>query len=260
MSVGQSELKIDARRSRILQILHRDGQVRITQLAELLGATAVTIRNDLDALALDGYLERVHGGAVQTVSSYFNREFQRRKSENRQAKKHIAALASELIRDGNTIFLNSGTTTYYVALELKRRKNLQIVTNSLMVAQELGSVPTFRVTLLGGDINAQYGFTWGSDAQEQLMKYRADLAVLAMDGVCPRRGLSTYHAEEAAMNRLMMERSQETIVVASSSKLGLEGFTSVADISGMTRLVTDAGADRDTVARLRRQGISVLYK
>ena len=258
MAVGG--LKIDARRNKILEILHRDGQVRVAQLASMLGATTVTIRNDLDALALEGYLERVQGGAVQTDSSYYNLEFQRRKLQNRAAKKHIAALTAELIRDGNTIILNSGTTTYYVAVELKKRKNLQIVTNSLTIALELGSQPTFRVTLLGGDINAQYGFTWGADAQEQLRKYRADYAILGMDGVCPRRGLSTYHAEEAVMDRLMMERAAETIVVANSSKLGNEGFSYVGDISGVSRLVTDGAADRDAIADLRKQGVSVVYK
>lgn len=258
--MARGELKIDARRGKILDILHRDGQVRVSQLASFLGATTVTIRNDLDALAKEGYLERVQGGAVQTVNSYYNLEFQHRKELNRSAKKHIAALTAELIRDGNTIFLNSGTTTYYVAVELKKRKNLQIVTNSLTIALELGSQPTFRVTLLGGDINAQYGFTWGADAQEQLKKYRADYAILAMDGVCPKRGLSTYHAEEADMDRLMMERASETIVVASSSKIGSEGFSYVGDISGVSRLVTDGMADRDTVAGLRRQGVSVVYK
>lgn len=255
-----SELKIDARRSKILEILHRDGQIRVAQLAAALGATTVTIRNDLDALAAEGYLERTQGGAVQTVNSYYNLEFQRRKGLNRDSKKYIAALTADLIRDGNTIFLNSGTTTYYVAVELKKRKNLQIVTNSLTIALELGSQPTFRVTLLGGDINAQYGFTWGADAQQQLKKYRADYAILGMDGICPQRGLSTYHAEEAVMDRLMMERASETIVVAGSSKLGNEGFSNVCDISGVTRLVTDGAADRDAIAALRKQGVSVVYK
>ena len=255
-----SGLKIDVRRSKILEMLHRDGQVRVSQLAQMLDATTVTIRSDLDALAIEGHLERVQGGAVQTVSGYYSLEFQRRKQLDRAAKKHIATLTASLIHDGNTLFLNSGTTTYYVAVELKRHKNLNIVTNSLSIAQELGALPTFRVILLGGELNAQYAFTYGTNAQEQLRTYRADFAILGMDGICPRSGLSTYHAEEAVLDRLMMERASETIIAAGGGKIGIEGFSFVSDIGAATRLVTDPSADRQAIADLRRQGVSVLYK
>lgn len=253
-------LKIDLRRNRILEILHRDGQVRVAALARQLGATTVTIRSDLDALALDGYLERVQGGAVQTVSGYYSMEFQRRKEKERAAKLHIARLTAAMIRDGSTLFLNSGTTTYYIATELKRHKNLNIVTNSFSVAQELGAQPTFRVILLGGELNAQYAFTYGANAQEQLGAYRADFAVLGMDGVCPDNGLFTYHAEEAVMDRLMMDRAAETVITASGGKIGCQGFSFVTEITRAARLVTDPSADRRAIAELRKRGVSVVYR
>ena len=154
------ELKIDTRRKKILDLLRRDGQVRVTQLSDALGATVVTIRSDLDALEQDGYLERTQGGAIQTVKNYYNLEFQRRKQEHMEEKIAIAAAAAALVRDGDTLFINSGTTTYFTAIELKQRKNLNVVTNSISVALELGGLPTFRIILLGGDINAQYTFTY----------------------------------------------------------------------------------------------------
>lgn len=251
------KLKIDARRRKILEILNRDGQVRVTDLSQELAATPVTIRSDLSALERDGYLERIPGGAVQTVKNYYNLEFQQRKQAGSAVKKRLAAVVAEMIHDGDTLMINSGTTTYEVAVELKKHKNLNIVTNSLSVAVELGAHPTFRVILLGGDINAQYAFTYGSDAQEQLKKYRADYAILSMDGVCPDSGLTTYHAEEALMDRMMLERSKRTIVAAESRKIGREGFSHVCDATGLGCLVTDGGADSELLARFRSLGVDV---
>ncbi len=257
MAVG--DLKIDARRKKILEILNRDGQVRVTQLSEELGATTVTIRSDLDALEQNGYLERIQGGAVQTVKNYYNLEFLRRKQENSDVKRGIASSAADIIQDGDTILINSGTTTYYTAIELKKHKNLNIVTNSLMVAMELGDYPTFRVILLGGEINAQYSFTYGSDAQEQLRRYKADYAILSMDGICLEGGLTTYHAEEAVINRIMMERAKKTMIVADRRKLGREGFLFVSDLSNVDILVTDREADAQFVTKLQEMGAEVVY-
>ena len=255
--MASEKLKIDARRRKILEILSAEGQVRVTDLSARLAATPVTIRSDLDALERDGFLERIQGGAVQTVKNYYNLDFLQRKQEGGVVKKHLAAAVADMIRDGDTLFINSGTTTYFVAMELKKRKNLNIVTNSLSVAVELGAHPTFRVLLLGGDINAQYAFTYGPDAQEQLKKYRADYAILSMDGVCPSTGLTTYHAEEAVMDLLMIERSKKAIVAAESRKIGREGFSRVCGVERVHCLVTDGGADRDAVSRLRALGIEV---
>lgn len=255
--MASEKLKIDARRRKILEILGRDGQVRVTELSRLLDATPVTIRSDLNALERDGFLERVQGGAVQCSRNYYNVDFLQRKQQNSEIKKQLASAVADMIHDGDTILLNSGTTTYYVAVELKRHKNLNIVTNSLSVAVELGDHPSFRVILLGGDINAQYAFTHGSDAQQQLKNYRADYCILSMDGICPEAGITTYHAEEAVMDRLMMERAACTIVAAESRKLGRVGFSHVCEADRIDILVTDEAVDASVAERLKQQKIKV---
>ncbi len=253
------ELKIDTRRKKILELLRRDGQVRVSQLSEQLGATAVTIRSDLDALEQDGYLERTPGGAIQTTKNYYNMDFQQRKQENMDLKKAIAAYAAGMVRDGNTLFINSGTTTYFTAIELKKRKNLNVVTNSISVAMELGDMPTFRVILLGGKINAQYSFTYGEAAREQLSRFRADYAILSIDGVSPESGLTTYHVEESAIDRIMMERAQRTLVVADSTKLNHESFSYVSDLSDVVCWITDRKADRALTERITEKGVEVHF-
>ena len=251
------ELKIDVRRKKILEILRRDGQVRVAHLSETLGATVVTIRSDLDALEQDGYLERTQGGAIQTMKNYYNLEFQRRKQEHMENKNAIAAAAAGLVRDGDTLFLNSGTTTYFAAVELKQRKNLNVVTNSISVAVELGGLPTFRVILLGGDISAQYSFTYGEDVKEQISRYRANWAILSVDGIQPGAGITTYHAEESVIDRIMMERAQTPIIVADSSKLGRESFSRISALTAQTILITDQNANPDITAQIRADGVDV---
>ncbi|MEN6593677.1 MAG: DeoR/GlpR family DNA-binding transcription regulator [Clostridiaceae bacterium] len=254
-----NELKIDARRKQILEILRRDGQVRVSQLSELLGATVVTIRSDLDALEQDGYLERTQGGGIQTMKNYYNLEFQRRKQEHMEMKKAIAATAAGMVRDGDTLFINSGTTTYFTAVELKKRKNINVVTNSISVAIELGGLPTFRVILLGGDISAQYSFTYGEDVKEQISRYRADWAILSVDGICPGVGLTTYHAEESVIDRIMMDRSREAIIVADSTKLGRESFSRISDLRNVGVWITDRNADSQLVERITQEGVKVVF-
>ena len=251
------ELKIDTRRKKILDLLRRDGQVRVTQLSDALGATVVTIRSDLDALEQDGYLERTQGGAIQTVKNYYNLEFQRRKQEHMEEKKAIAAAAAALVRDGDTLFINSGTTTYFTAIELKQRKNLNVVTNSISVALELGGLPTFRIILLGGDINAQYSFTYGEDAKDQISRYRANWAILSIDGVNPGTGITTYHAEESVIDRIMVERAQTPVIIADSTKLGRESFSLVSALTRGTVLITDRNADRSLTQQIHEVGVDV---
>lgn len=251
--------KIDARRKKILEFLSRDGQVRVADLSEVLSATMVTIRSDLDALARDGYLERTQGGAIQTVKNYYNLDFLRHRQENIDQKKAIACAVSGLVRDGDTLMINSGTTTYFTAVELKKHKNLNIVTNSIAVAVELSAHPTFRVILLGGDINAQYSFTYGDDAQEQLKRYKADYAILSIDGVSIETGITTYHAEEATIDRIMMDRARETLVVADSSKFNHESFSFVADIDKIQHWLTDRPSDPEVLAQINQIGDKVVF-
>lgn len=253
------ELKIDFRRQRILELLAQEGQVKVIQLSELFHTTPVTIRSDLAALEKDGYLKRVTGGAVQTVRNFYTMDAQQRKNYNSEAKAAVAKAAAELIDDGDTLLINSGTTTLLIAAELKKRNSLNIVTNSMAVAVELASCPTFRVLLLGGEVNAQYSFSYGNTALEQMSRYKADKAILSIDGIHSQAGITTYHAEESPICRMMMERSHETIVAADFSKFGFESFSNIADIQSADYYVTNKTADPGTVASIKKLGKKVIF-
>lgn len=249
--------KIEVRRNKILKQLELSGKISVSELSVLLGVTPVTIRSDLSELEAEGKLLRVQGGAVSVPGTGEGPHNQAIVHADR--KQAIGEAVARLVRDGDTLFINSGTTCEQIATALRIRKNLNIVTNALRVALELGDVPSFRVLLVGGEINAQYGFTHGGDAQEQLNRYRADWSILSVDGISAQGGVTTHHAEEALIDRIMSAGSKLTLIVADGSKIGRPGFSRVRECGPELTLVTDASADRDALAQLEEQGVQVVY-
>ena len=255
--MAESKLKIDVRRSKILEQLRAEGKVSVSRLAVELGATPVTIRNDLTALERDGYLVRMQGGAVisHRLETHMTPETEDPTFLRKQA---LAEEVAKLISDGQTLFFNSGTTTHHIARALKGKKHLNIVTNSLAIAMELGNTPTFHVLLLGGEINASYGFTAGGDTQEQLSKYRADWAILSVDGVSAQGGITTCHPEEAILDRLMMANARKILIAATGNKIGTAGFSRICDSDESIQLVTDATGDKDAYLALQERGVRII--
>lgn len=234
--MSESKLKIDIRRNKILEILSQQGTVQVSELAEVLNATNVTIRNDLDALANEGKLVRINGGALLNQDVGKNQKT----IINLEQKKEIAKKIDEQIKNGDTLFINSGTTSLVVAKRLKSTKrNLNVVTNSFDVAEELGGISGFRVILLGGEVNSHYSFTYGAVAQEQLNLFSADWAILSVDGVSETGDIATCHTEEAVLDRIMIARSSKTLIAADSSKIGRNGFSFVCTQNDKISVITN---------------------
>ena len=257
--MAENKLKIDIRRNKILDELKTNGKVFVSELSEKLGVTAVTVRNDLQALESDGYLIRMNGGAVYSSRTTEKPGIPESAPISRAHQKEaIAEAISSIIKDGDTLFINSGTTTEMIASELKKRNNLNVVTNSLAVATQLGNVSSFRVILLGGEVNTKYKFTYGGDAQDQLSRYQADWAVMAIDGVSMNRGVTTYHAEEAIIDRMMMRGAKQALIAADHTKIGRAGFMKVCDCDNSITLVTDRAERTEELSKLYENGIKVI--
>lgn len=255
--MADSKLKIDIRRSQILELLRQTGKVQVSDLSRELGATTVTIRSDLDALERDGYLIRIQGGALLKLRPQSDWGVGNEAAALMAEKQAIARAVAGRIPNGATLFLNSGTTTHCLAAALKDHKRLNVVTNSLAVAMELGSLSAIHVLLLGGEINAQCGFTYGADAQEQLGRYQADWAVLSVDGVSAQGGVTSFHAEETPVNRLMIERSKQLVIAADYTKIGRTGFTHICSAGPNVQLVTDSKCRAAAVEELEALGAAV---
>ena len=253
--MATGKLKIDIRRQAIMEQLNREGIVQVAQLSERLGATPATIRNDLDTLAAEGQLDRIQGGAVRKVK--VSEGWSGQSAPVGQGRRAIAEAVLSYIRDGDTLFINSGMTTMAVAEVLSLRKNLNIVTNSLAVANYLAHQADMRLILLGGELNANYGFTYGGDALEQLGRYQPQWSILSVDGVHPEHGITTYHADEAMIDRTMIARAQRTIIVADNRKIGRVGFSHICGIGENQLLITDSGCEEVVLERIEAAGAEV---
>lgn len=251
------ELDIDERRKKIIELLSKEGKVKVIELSKLFGISEVTIRNDLTELEQQGLLERIHGGAVSTNKAYYNMSLHERMKTHESEKICIAEQTALLISEGDTIMMNSGTTTLFVVQQLKGIKNLTIMTNSITIAQEIGHCSNMNVILLGGNFNPQYQFTYGDDTISQLKRYKADKLILAADGVSLEDGVTTYHQLEAEVNRQMISRVKKTIVVADYTKVGRSSFAFIDDIDNIECLVTNSTANREEIDGIVKRGIEV---
>ena len=255
-----SRKNIEARRNEIMALIEENGKVTVSDLSRIMSVTPVTIRTDLDFLEQEGKIIRRQGGAIPTAAVV--------KDENTspvnarinclEEKKAISSEIVKLIQPADTVFINSGTTTLILAQALKTIPRLMVLTNSLQIATELSTKSTFEVVLLGGSMNVQYGFMYGGDAQEQLQKYQADWCILSADGISVKSGVTTYHPEEAAINKMMFSKARHRIIAADHTKIGRAGFSTICEIGPEFQLVTDSLADRAEVENLRSRGMNVI--
>ncbi len=248
----------EQRRSKIMELVRRDGSVRVMQISRLFSVSEVTVRNDLEYLESQGQLNRIHGGAVSTGKLYANMDLTERYLTNSSAKRELAPAAARLIKSNDTIMMNAGTTLKYLLRELQGKKNISIVTNSIQNALEVSSYPGINVILLGGEIDPKYHFTFGDDTVNQLKNYHADKAIISIDGISEENGLTLYYSNESGLVRKMLELSDQVIVVADSSKLGKSAFSRVASLNDVDIIVTNQKEEGEESKWLRELGVEVI--
>jgi DeoR family transcriptional regulator of aga operon len=252
------DLNISDRRSRIVQMVNRGGAVRVADLSRHFGISEVTIRNDLCELERKDLLERTHGGAARSNKSYYRLTVQERLSTNKNEKLAIANHVATLVNEGDTLFLNSGTTSFYIAQCIRSVKNLLVVTNSPMTAQEIGYSGDCEVVLVGGSYNAPLSFTFGDDAVNQLARYHANKFFFSCDGVSASAGIMTYNTHEVYVNRKFMENSSMTIAVADYSKIGRMSRIAIDSITCLDTLVTNSCADAGELGAIKAMGVDIV--
>ena len=213
-------LSTEQRRSEIVALIHAEGRVRVSELSARYGISEVSIRKDLEHLEMQGQLSRIHGGAVGQGKLYVNMDLAERAKTNASAKRLLAKSVAALIEDNDTVMMNAGTTLSFVLQELRGKRNITLVTNSLQNAMEAALYPSFNVKLLGGEFDAKYQFTYGEDAIRQLQNYHATKCILSVDGISAEAGLTLYYSNEVALARCMIERSDLLIVTADGTKVG----------------------------------------
>jgi DeoR family transcriptional regulator of aga operon len=247
----------EERRRLVLKILDHDGRVLVGDLARQFRTSQVTIRKDLDLLQAQGRIHRTHGGALPARESALDDPTLREKEKlSRREKLLIAAAAVRMVKEGQVVILDSGTTTTAIAHALRKFENLTIITNAVNIAAEL-SGSSLEVILTGGTLRKNSVSLVGPIAEETLRRLNADILFLGVDGFDVRQGLSTPNLLEAKVNRAMMDVSRITVVVCDSSKFGRRSLSAIAPTSAIHHLITDRGVSRADLAALKKAGIQV---
>jgi DeoR/GlpR family transcriptional regulator of sugar metabolism len=258
MEVEKStEYGTDERRNKIIEILNKKGKIKVNELSKIFDISEVTIRNDLAKLENMGLLERVHGGAINTYRAYYRMSISEKMKTNENEKKRIAAEVASMLSDDETLMISSGTTSLYVLQELRKLRNLTVVTNAIYFSQEFGNSRDINVILLGGIVDIKDQLTYGDNVINQLNRYKADKLILSVDGVSCNDGITTYHYLDAQINRQMIERSKKTIVVADYTKIGRTGFAYISPIEEIDTLITNKNTNEEEIQEIRDRGIEV---
>ena len=255
--VSERGLMIEERRRRIRELLRAEGRVRVEALAARFGISMVTIRADLSILESAGALTRTHGGALSLPEA--DQSLDVKQLQHRAEKQRIAAAAAGLIRDGETIILDSGTTTAEIARHIRTLdlKSINVITNALNIAALLIDVPSVRLIVPGGILRRESNSLSGPMAESTLATLRANRLYLGADGVDPQIGVMTPHLAEAELNAKMIGISQQVVVVADSSKFARRNISLIARVEQLHMLITDRAAPQDAIEQLRQCGVEV---
>jgi DeoR/GlpR family transcriptional regulator of sugar metabolism len=247
------------RRDAILRALLPSGAATVGELAGGLGVSEMTIRRDLGVLAGQRLVEKVHGGAVLARREAAEPHFATTRRINAAAKAAIAEAAVAMVRDGMTVALSAGTTTWQVAQRLRAGpvRDLTFVTNSLNVAGALEANGWHSIVVSGGSFRTPSDALVGPFANQTLRQLNADLLVLGVHSIDARAGLTTPNVAEAETNRVLVAGARRVVVVADSSKLGQVSLATFAGCDEVDELVTDTGAEPATLEALAGAGLPV---
>ncbi len=244
----------------ILDKVQREGKVSVEALTETLGVSAPTIRADLGLLEARRLLRRTHGGAIAAETTLYEPPYAERERTHGTEKARIGALAAARVRDHETVILDAGTTTFEIAVRLKERVGLTVVTNSLEAAWELMDAPPGHIEtiVVGGSVHAHRRATLGPLAAEFLARLHVDRAFIGVNGVHPDAGWTVIDFDAAQVKRAMMASAREIVVAADGSKLGIAAFASVGPLSAAHVLITDGEIDNPVSDALAAAGVEIL--
>lgn len=238
----------------ILDLLSEKGSLSVSALARELGVSEVTARSDLRALEDRGLLSRTRGGVYPS----FHRDIADRLRLNLEPKNRIAKAAADLVRDGDRIMIEAGTTTALIVRYLLGKHDVQVVTNSTLVFAYARLNPALNITLTGGVFRRETESMVGPVALRAIEVFNVRLAFVGTDGFSPERGMTTQLVEGAEIVRAMNARSEATWLVADSSKYGKTGFVSVLPLSGIDGIISDTDLTEDALRALDESSVRVL--
>mgnify|MGYP003310021994 CR=1 FL=1 len=246
-----------ARKQRIMQELQEKGTVSITDMAEAIGVSSMTIRRDLKRLSSEGLITLEYGGAVLNSGSLFEYNMAMKEREFSREKKRIAAKCLEYINEGDSIYIDSGTTPAELAKIIGNKRNIIVLSHSLLVANILSKMPNVKFIMCPGIFRERSMAYMGQLTDEFVSHFRIDKFFLSVEGVDVSSGVSVPDYTDGETKRNILLTSDRVILMADSSKFGRKMFYNIAPITELDVVVTDTGIDERYVRELRDHTIRV---
>jgi DeoR family transcriptional regulator, glycerol-3-phosphate regulon repressor len=245
------------RQADILQAVRETGSASITDLAVRLNVSTETIRRNIKPLIDQGSVLRFHGGIMHPEQTE-DPPFLRRMQLNRIGKRQVAALVLDRVRDGDSLILDNGTTTTYVAEALAARSRLVVITNSAQIACRLANHNNNRVFMTGGELGGDDAAAFGPSSIEFVKQFEVRYALLSVAGINARGELVDFHLFEAEFSRAAMAQAEETWVIADQSKFGREAPVKVCELGKVQQIITDAPPPEDFAMRCASMGVRIV--
>jgi len=253
---NQDKVFQEERLQEIRKILEKDGRALVSELCKTFSTTTVTIRKDLDVLEKEGFLKRTHGGAILSRPLFHGLPLSEKEKLHLDEKERIANEAVKLIREGDVVILDSGSTVTQLARKMKGKKGIKVITNAVNIAMELAN-SDLEVILIGGTLQKDSSTLVGPLAEDVLRKISADKLFHGVDGVDFEIGITTPDITEANTSRVMMQRAGENILLADASKFGRRSLGVISPLKEVDRIITTKKMSKTEIKRLNEIGVEV---
>ena len=248
----------EERRMQILQIIRAEGRAKVNDLVSRFRTSAVTIRSDLNELHDRNLVQRSHGGAVIQDTVFRESPLHERLKNQSREKQRIGAMAATLIKEGETVILDSGTTTLEVARQIKNIPHLQVITNGVNIAVELLGSRHTQTIMMGGTVRNDSASIVGRATEDMLEQFSADKLFLCGAGCDPEFGVSGTNLEETMANRAMLRAAREIIVVADASKFSRRSMSLIASFAEVDIVISDTSLPPELQERVRSFGCKLI--
>lgn len=242
----------------ICDVVQATGRMKVVDLAARMQVSEMTVRRDLEELEARGVVTRVHGGAVSNVSRSFEPGFTARSMQHVEAKQRIGRAAAGLVRDGETVIIDAGTTTLHLVRNFRSDLRIRALALSLFIADELADMPNVTLMIPGGHVRRYERSFVGPATTAMLEQLTFDTTFVTVGGVDVRAGLTEYEFDDAETKKAALNSAHRKVVVADSSKIGAVAFVRLSRASDIDTLVTDSAAPADVVDALRLADVEVI--
>ncbi|WAC13800.1 DeoR/GlpR family DNA-binding transcription regulator [Dyadobacter pollutisoli] len=250
-------MNFQERKKKILAAVIEAGSLSVFELSDKLSMSPATIRRDLHDITEEGLLLRTHGGAMKIENPVLT-GFSDKSGVNNQNKEKIGKEAAEFVGDGDTIFLDCGSTVFQMCRYLKKKNNIRVITNSLPVMAELIDIPSISINLIGGELNKSRKAVHGDKAVQHIDSYHAQKAFIGVDGISAENGLTAHSEHESTITAAFIRNAAQTFLLCDSSKIGRDSYIKFGSLAEISSLVTDKELSTDLQDQLVQKGLNVI--